>query len=645
MSTIFKIEKRKKKTNIKNNYLDKIGKLIKIKLMKKNSQKKIKYSYFSNIRFVYKILFKTNKSYIFLIPFTIILSLISVILSSYLASFIIYLLETKYNIYDLIIYICSIILLYLIIQAILRYLENILAMGYTLTRATIPFKDILDFSLRMDYQLYETKEIRDKFSKAEIAIGSNNQGVEGLYHNIPELIKAILILFIFGLTSLLISPIIFIIVLLSVILNILILYFICKKNNKIEERIGEINNKAEYFYKISEKESEAKDIRNYSLAHKFKEIIDIYSKELKRLNLKFNLYWALPSLELSIFSLIRDLLAYAILIYQAVEGKINVSEFSALLATVTTFNSYIDLIANYLNHSYSCANKVSFLREYYEIDNIFNHQNKSDLSFLASPFDIEIKNMSFKYPNSDNYIFKDFSLKIRKNGKVAIVGINGAGKTTLAKLLVGLYYPTSGEILINGHNLKEFNVDDYYKYVSIVNQDIIPFAFTIKENIISSYSFNKERFDKVIKEAGLKEKIDSLKNKENTYLTQNFDRNGVNLSGGEIQKMLLARALYKDSYFLILDEPTSALDPLAEGELYEKYNQLTNNKTSIFISHRLSSTRFCDSIYFIENGKIIESGTHQELMAKKGEYFKMFNIQAQYYQENNANLGEIYENS
>ena len=173
----------------------------------------------------------------------------------------------------------------------------------------------------------------------------------------------------------------------------------------------------------------------------------------------------------------------------------------------------------------------------------------------------------------------------------------------------------------------------YYNYVSIINQDVFPLAFTIKNNIVCSYPYDEERFKKCIKNAGLDEKINSLKDKENTFLTQNFDKNGINLSGGEIQKMLLARALYKKSSFLILDEPTAALDPLAEKNLYEKYNELTKNQTSIFISHRLSSTRFCDEIYYIEDGKIIEKGNHDELMALKGKYFEMFNIQAKYYKD------------
>ena len=199
--------------------------------------------------------------------------------------------------------------------------------------------------------------------------------------------------------------------------------------------------------------------------------------------------------------------------------------------------------------------------------------------------------------------------------------------------MVGLYSPAEGEILVNGHNINDFNINDYYNYVSIVNQEVQPLAFTIKDNIICSYEFDKDKFNQVLLDSGFKEKVDSLKDKENTFITQNFSTKGINLSGGETQKMILARAIYKKSSFLILDEPTSALDPLAEGLLYEKYNDLCKDKTSIFISHRLSSTRFCERIYYLENGKIVEIGTHDELMSKKGKYFEMFNVQSKYYKD------------
>jgi ABC-type multidrug transport system fused ATPase/permease subunit len=229
-----------------------------------------------------------------------------------------------------------------------------------------------------------------------------------------------------------------------------------------------------------------------------------------------------------------------------------------------------------------------------------------------------------------------FNLQINGGSKIALVGINGAGKTTLVKLLAGLYYPTEGEILINGRSIRDYNIEEYYRLIAVVFQDVEILAFTIAKNIAacSDDMINYERVRKCLEMAGLKDKIDELRDKENTYLTQSIDKDGIMLSGGQMQKLMLARALYKDSPIIILDEPTAALDPIAESEIYEKYNDLTRGKTSLFISHRLSSTKFCDRIIFLENGSIVEDGTHRQLMDKGGRYAEMFEIQSHYYKEN-----------
>ncbi len=597
------------------------------------NKKKIKYGFFSNIKFCYSILFKAKKSYRFLIPFSLILGILAAVVSTYLPSIIVYFIENGFEINKALILLLSISLIFLIFKVGNSYLEQILNMGYTITRATVPFFDLTKRSLEMDYQKFEEKEVKDKFMKAQIAIDSNYAGVEGIYHDFPKLLNAIISLIIFAIPSLFISPLILLIALIGFILNLIIAHFIKKKDKILNDEWSKIDNKIRYVSNISENEISSKDIRNYSLAKKFSNLLASYSKELRKVMLKVKFLWFIPDGELTLFALIRDLLAYAILIYEAVNGTINASEFVTLLVSLTAFNSYMDQVIYLIDNNIAYSLGVQYYRSFYDIYGDFSHENKTDINVLSTPFEIEIKNLSFKYKGSDNYIFKDFSLKIKKNEKVAIVGINGAGKTTLAKLLVGLYAPNEGEILINNHNIKEFDINDYYKYVSIINQDVFPLAFTIKDNIVCSYEYDEVKFKKCLKDSGLEEKVNSLKDKENTFLTQNFDKNGVNLSGGELQKMLLARALYKKSSFLILDEPTSALDPVAEKNLYEKYNDLTKNQTSIFISHRLSSTRFCDEIYFIENGKIIEKGTHDELMALKGRYFEMFNIQAKYYQD------------
>lgn len=594
---------------------------------------KQKNNFINNIKYIYKLLFKRKRSYIFWLPFLILMTILITAVTTFLPSTIVYLIESNFSLENLLLIIIGLTITLLIFNVIKSYLDNVIKIGYTITRAVDSYTILWDKCFSMDYQEAETKENKDKFMKAENAVGSNYAGIEGMYVAFPELVISLLGVLIYGILTVFISPIILLIVLAAFFINILLMFLVRKKDSILWDEYAKNQNKIRYFSITSESEKAAKDIRNYSLASKFKRILDSYVKILKKYQIKINFLWFLPPFELSIFALVRDLVSYAILIYQAINGTIGASEFVALLALVTAFNNYVDQASLSIDDCARCNQEITYFLDYLKTNNDFNYENKANIDVLNKPFEIEIKNLSFKYEKSDEYIFKDLNLKINSGEKVALVGINGAGKTTLAKLLVGLYSPTEGEILVNGHNINDFNINDYYDYVSIVNQEVQPLAFTIKDNIICSYKFDKDKFNQVLLDSGFKEKVDGLKDKENTFITQNFSSKGINLSGGETQKMLLARAIYKKSSFLILDEPTSALDPLAEGLLYQKYNDLCKDKTSIFISHRLSSTRFCERIYYLENGKIVEMGTHDELMSKKGKYFEMFNVQSKYYKD------------
>ena len=248
--------------------------------------------------------------------------------------------------------------------------------------------------------------------------------------------------------------------------------------------------------------------------------------------------------------------------------------------------------------------------------------------------DIEFLNVSYQYPSADGYALYNINLKINKGEKLAVVGANGAGKTTLVKLMCGLYYPTEGTIKVNGRPVTDYNIEEYYTLFSAVFQDMYLLPVSIAEFVSSSdKEIDRERVKAVIKQAGIDGKISSLKGGIDTRLMKGVFDDSIDLSGGEKQKLMLARALYKDSPFIVLDEPTAALDPIAENELYLKYNELTKNKTSVYISHRLASTRFCDRIIFIENGEITEIGTHDDLMKRKGKYAYMFGLQSHYYKD------------
>lgn len=259
--------------------------------------------------------------------------------------------------------------------------------------------------------------------------------------------------------------------------------------------------------------------------------------------------------------------------------------------------------------------------------------NKSlDYKEFTTPT-IEFKNVSYSFMETGVQIFKDFNLKILPGEKIAIVGDNGAGKTTLIKLLLGLYKPTKGKILFDGQDIQKISKEQLFKKLCAVFQDFNFFASSIAENISCSSKYNYEKLSIILDQVDLSNRISSLPNGIFTEMTKEISKDGILLSGGESQKLLMARCLYKDSPIVILDEPTAALDAIAENKLYEIYSKLFEGKTIIFISHRLSSTKFCDRIILLEDGVILEEGTHDDLVARNGKYNKMYKIQSSYYRQ------------
>lgn len=497
---------------------------------------------------------------------------------------------------------------------------------------------ISDKIMKMDFKNTEDPEVLNKIKSVMNAVMSNNTGVEGVYHTLLGLFGRLTAFVGYISIVLFLSPWI----LLFLIINVLISYALTMRVKKYEysqkEKAADKDRRTFYVFDTMYDFAYGKDIRIYDLKNilidKFKKLrgerIDI-SKDVQGKQLKVKIVDV-------ILLVIRECVVYGYLIYNVLFTGMGIGDFTMYFSTINGFGDWMKGILDDLANIKAQNMYLDDMREFLEIKSE-NKEKTRDIP-IDSSYEIEFKNVSFKYPKTDKYIYKNLSLKIKKGQRLAIVGINGAGKTTFVKLLCRLYEPTSGKILINGVNIKDFSKEEYYKILSVVFQDIKTFAFTVAENVSleNLEDVDREKVLHCIEKAGVGDKINSLKKGIDTSLLKILDGEGIELSGGENQKLALARALYKNGKIVILDEPTSALDAVAEYNIYKGFDELIGDKTAIYISHRLASTKFCDVIAFFENGEIVEYGTHEELLKKNGKYSDMFNIQAQYYKEESGAL-------
>lgn len=390
----------------------------------------------------------------------------------------------------------------------------------------------------------------------------------------------------------------------------------------------------------------AKDIRIFGMSHWLICLRDIVLDENRRVNWKIfkkrSLYEKLGFL----LSFARDMGAYCFLLWRAFDGAVSASEFVLYFGAVTGFSGFVTSIMNNLSELREAANSADYLRTYMELPEEKLHSGTRHIEELDMPIEIKFENVSFSYHDASedieendgmeeksSPIFEHLNLTIHAGEKIALVGVNGAGKTTFVKLLCGMYDPDEGKILINGIDRNEFPREELYQLFSVVFQEQLILPFTVGENLVlqKEDTIDTERAWDALEKAGLKSIFEDKGIRMDSFMTKKLVKDGVELSGGQQQRFMLARALYKDAPVLILDEPTAALDPIAESEIYNDYSKYSGGKTSLFISHRLASTRFSDRIVLFEDGKNIESGTHDELMGQNGKYAEMFRIQSNYY--------------
>lgn len=335
----------------------------------------------------------------------------------------------------------------------------------------------------------------------------------------------------------------------------------------------------------------------------------------------------------SLIAIIGAVIGFGIYLFIGLKGLIGLFSIGSLVCYTGSFMQVVQGVTAIANTTGQIPQIIPTLDYYFDI--LHTESGKQAGTLLpqrGTPVSIEFRNVSFKYPESETYALKNFSIKLENGEQLAVVGRNGSGKTTFIKLLCRLYDPQEGEILLNGVNIREYDDAAYRQLFSVVFQDFSMFSFPLAQNVSVADAYEEARVWACLEEAGIADDVREMEQQLDTYLYKDVEETGVEISGGEAQKLALARALYKNAPFIVLDEPTAALDPIAEYEIYSKFNRLVGDKTAIYISHRLSSCRFCKHIAVFQQGELVQIGTHEELIRDPSSaYYELWNAQAQYY--------------
>ena len=483
--------------------------------------------------------------------------------------------------------------------------------------------------LKLDYPLIIGKEAQERYNNASELTDNNTTLFGRLVTEIIELCSSFLgVVLYINILSQLES---LFLVLVGVFLLIVVFFNVwqVKMDRKLFQAKAANSQKLRYLKKVYGESRITKDVRIFQMKDWFKQIEDKTIAEYHRLiKPKVKLTWTESTLvNIGIIGL--SALSYIRSVQLIAAGAIPVSSFVIFAGSVTILAQTIMTLVNAIGKMNTSLNETKKYDDFMSQGQIFNHGEGRPLP--KEPLSIELKNVTYTYPNNDTSTINNVSLTIKPYENLAIVGENGAGKSTLTNLIAGLLKPDTGEIYINGVAQSEFNISDYYALFAPVFQEKFLLTYSIKETVIQGLPFDELKYNRVLKQSGLTDIISKFKSRDETKIVRAVYPDGVNLSGGQLQKLKLAQALYKDAPVLLLDEPTAALDPIAEHQIYQDYFQFSKDKLSIFISHRLSSTRFCDRIIYIKNGDITEVGTHEELMAEQKDYFKLYEAQAYYY--------------
>ena len=485
-------------------------------------------------------------------------------------------------------------------------------------------------TIKLNYSDIETSAFQNQLEQAKVGISWYSGGIAGLAQNVISFCAGVVTLI--GTLSVIsqLSIVVIMVILISSIVTIIATAVSQKRDVKFRKRLVNVNRKLGYFLNIFKEHHIAKDVRLYQCDTLIESKVNNYLDTEWKLERNRTKFGNKIRVWIDVINYLNQSFLYGYFAYQMVKGIIDISAFTMFLgAGINFYNSIIIVTSQVVE----IDKNASFMTYYVKFITLPERNSDADINNVL-PKDvcsstIEFQNVSFRYPQSEAYVLKNVNLTISTGKKVALIGPNGAGKTTLIKLLCRLYTPTSGRILLNGRNIREYNDEVYNQLISAVFQDYKTFAFSIRENLMASDE--KSALD-ALYSVGLDQKLNSLPEGMDTPISKMFDENGTDFSGGELQRLAIARSMCKDAQIMILDEPTASLDPVAEYEIFRIFTKLVEDKTAFFISHRMASCLLCDQIVVLQDGSISAVGTHHELLVDSTLYKEMWQAQAQYYQ-------------
>lgn len=598
-------------------------------------QQKPKYNMWQGTGFMVKNAWKNCKSVLFLCIALAVTTAAKSATELFLAPTILKKVETTAPLSELLFTIAVFSCGLLFLSGLKQYIDTNTQFGRISVRTSIVVQ-ISNKIAKTSYPNLMDARFNDMESKASNACSSNVEATEYIWTIWTSILTNILGFSIYLALLSHLNPLLVCIAVLTTLLGYLVNKRISRWGYEHREEEGEYAKQLDYLHDVATKRSYAKDIRIFGLDTWINDvwtsILRLYQGFLRK---RESVYiWA--DIADLLLTFLRNGAAYAYLLWLTLTQGLSASEFLLYFTAVSGFTQWIGGILEMFAQLHKCSLDLSTVREFLEYPEPFLFEEGKPVSKDDfSTYEFHLENVSFRYPEAKQDTIHHLNLTVHAGEKIAIVGLNGAGKTTLVKLICGFLDPTEGQILLNGKDIRQYNRQNYYTLFSAVFQDFSVLEASVAENIAQQTTHIDERqVWNCLKQAGLFQKIASLPKNVNTIIGRQVYEDGIELSGGQMQRLMLARALYKNAPVLILDEPTAALDPVAEAEIYSKFNDIVTDKTTVYISHRLSSCKFCDEIAVFHEGNVVQKGTHEELISDKtGKYYELWNAQAQYYNE------------